>query len=259
LKILAIETTGKYGSASLIDDTGRVYSASSHTEMDHLRGIISLVDEALNAAGTAKAELTHIAASVGPGSFTGIRIGVTTVRTMSQMLGIPCIGVSSLEALSRRIDPEAYRQAGHGEIRIVPVINARRHQTYAGAWDGSGRAILEERQYMIEELLGILMGEENTAPEKQDNREFFTVFTGDGIDAYSEIIETTMPAGSFVFAPEEIRYQHSETVADIALEMASAGKTKGYDELMPEYMRLAEAEQRLKAGTLSDRIRKPVL
>ena len=83
-------------------------------------------------------------------------------------------------------------------------------------------------------------------------------FTGDGIDAYSDIIESTMPEGSFIFADEDLRYQHAESVAVIAHRKADAGETLTYDELMPEYMRLAEAEQRLRAGTLSDRIRKPV-
>ena len=75
MKILAIETTGKYGSASVIDETGRVFSAASSEEMNHLRGMITLIDEALREAGITKDELTHAAASVGPGSFTGRRAG----------------------------------------------------------------------------------------------------------------------------------------------------------------------------------------
>ena len=90
--------------------------------------------------------------------------------------------------------------------------------------------------------------------EYHDSKVFFT---GDGIDAYSDIIADNLPEGSFIFADEEIRYQHSEPVARIALKKAMAGEVLSYNELMPEYMRLAEAEQRLKAGTLSDRIRKP--
>ena len=66
-----------------------------------------------------------------------------------------------------------------------------------------------------------------------------------------------MPAGSYMLAAEEVRYQSAEAVAAIALRKAKEGETLSYDELMPEYMRLAEAEQRLKAGTLSDRIRVP--
>ena len=76
MNILAIETTGKYGSASVIKETGEVFSAISTEEMNHLKGMMILIDEAIREAGIDKSELTHIAASVGPGSFTGIRIGV---------------------------------------------------------------------------------------------------------------------------------------------------------------------------------------
>ncbi len=258
MKILAIETTGKYGSASVIDDDGHVFSASSDEEMNHLRGMITLIDEAVREAGVTKDELTHVAASVGPGSFTGIRIGVTTARIMSQMLGIPCVAVSTLEAMAVRALESAIPA---GALYVVPVINARRHQTYAGVYeavftsDGSRQAaipVMEEKQYMIEELL------EELKEKMSEHDGAVAFFTGDGIDAYGGIIESIMPEGSYLTADGELRYQHAESVAKIALRKAEAGDTLTYSGLMPEYMRLAEAEQRLRAGTLSDRIRKPV-
>ena len=258
MNILAIETTGKYGSASVINETGEVFSAVSTEEMNHLKGMMILIDEAIREAGIDKRELTHIAASVGPGSFTGIRIGVVTARVMAQMLDVPCVAVSSLEAMGERVLDAA---VSAGALYVVPVINARRHQTYAGVWEAEFTsdyeqktlcAVMEEKQYMIEELLDLL--KEKAAC--YDGATCF--FTGDGIDAYEDIIKDAMSEGSYVFAGEELRYQHAESVARIALKKAKAGKVLGYNELMPEYMRLAEAEQRLKAGTLSDRIRKPV-
>ncbi|MBQ1329641.1 MAG: tRNA (adenosine(37)-N6)-threonylcarbamoyltransferase complex dimerization subunit type 1 TsaB [Mogibacterium sp.] len=258
MNILAIETTGKYGSASVINETGEVFSAVSTEEMNHLKGMMILIDEAIREAGIDKSELTHIAASVGPGSFTGIRIGVVTARVMAQMLDVPCVAVSSLEAMGERVLDAA---VSAGALYVVPVINARRHQTYAGVWEAEFTsdyeqktlcAVMEEKQYMIEELLDLL--KEKAAC--YDGATCF--FTGDGIDAYEDIIKDAMSEGSYVFAGEELRYQHAESVARIALSKAKAGKVLGYNELMPEYMRLAEAEQRLKAGTLSDRIRKPV-
>lgn len=258
MNILAIETTGKYGSASVINETGEVFSAVSTEEMNHLKGMMILIDEAIREAGIDKSELTHIAASVGPGSFTGIRIGVVTARVMAQMLDVPCVAVSSLEAMGERVLDAA---VSAGALYVVPVINARRHQTYAGVWEAEFTsdyekktlcAVMEEKQYMIEELLDLL--KEKAAC--YDGATCF--FTGDGIDAYEDIIKDAMSEGAYVFAGEELRYQHAESVARIALKKAKAGKVLGYNELMPEYMRLAEAEQRLKAGTLSDRIRKPV-
>ena len=272
MNILAIETTGKYGSASVINEAGDVFSAISTEEMNHLKGMMTLIDEAIREAGTDKSELTHIAASVGPGSFTGIRIGVVTARVMAQMLGLPCIAVSSLEALGERALDDAISK---GSLYVVPIINARRHQTYSGVWEAEFTSdyehktlspVMEEKQYMIEDLLKAMSSRiaklENEAGGRVQSLKAMlgnaVYFTGDGIDAYKEIIDGSLPEGTYVYAGEDLRYQHAESVARIALKKAEAGSVLSYNELMPEYMRLAEAEQRLKAGTLSDRIRKPV-
>ena len=257
MKILALETTGKYGSAAVTDENGMVCSASSGEEMNHLRGMISLIDRAVTSAGISRRDLTHVAASIGPGSFTGIRIGVTTARTIAQMLGLPCIAVSSLEALAEGALSEAI---SGGALYVVPVINARRHQTYAAVYEAAYTSdsemqtlvpVMEERQYMIEELLAELI----KRLAAYDGA--CAYFTGDGIDAYEDIIRSEMPEGSYLFAGEDIRYQKAEAVAVIALAKAKAGDTVPYERLIPEYMRLAEAEQRLKEGTLSDKIRRP--
>lgn len=256
MNILALETTGKYGSAAVINDRGEVFTSASSAEMNHLKDIITISDEAIRLAGIKKSDLTHVAASAGPGSFTGIRIGVTTARTLSQMLDIPCIGVSSLEGMAYRVLEEADRS---GADLVAAVINARRHQTYAAVWEKvfaedagvtSLTELYEERQYMIEELLDIL----KTASSERGGAKVF--FTGDGIDAYGDIIRDTLPEGSYILADESIRYQDASSVARIAMRHAEAGRTSSYDELLPEYMRLSEAEQRLKSGTLSDKIRK---
>ena len=273
MKILAIETTGKYGSAAVIDETGTVHSAASYEEMNHLRGIISVIDDAIRSAGITKEELTHIAASIGPGSFTGIRIGVVTARTLSQMLDIPCIAVSTLEAMGQRVLDAAISA---GSLYVVPVINARRHQTYAAVYElksGPDREhhafapllapLMAEKQYMIEDLTEALCTKLAQKEAEAGGRVLSlsamlgnaVYLTGDGIDAYREIISSSLPEGCYIFADEELRYQHAESVARIALRRAEEGRLLSYDELMPEYMRLAEAEQRLRAGTLSDRIK----
>ena len=175
------------------------------------------------------------------------------------MLGIPCIAVSSLEAMAGRVLSEAIAA---GALYVVPVINARRHQTYAGAWqavftsDGENQSIISEmpeKQYMIEDLLAELT---DKAAEKGAK----VFFTGDGIDAYEDIIRNAFGEKEIgdllILADEGIRYQDAGSVAEIALTKAEKGDTLTYDRLLPEYMRLSEAEQRLRDGTLSDKIRK---
>lgn len=239
--ILALETTGKYGSAAVIDENGTCYTASNHEAMNHLTDILQLADACMRKAGKDKSHLTHVAASVGPGSFTGIRIGVSMARAAGQVLGIPCISVSSLEGLAVR----AAAQTDEADY-ICAVINARRHQTYAGIWrvrDDGLSAVLPEKQYMIEEVLA------ETA--KLDGMGYWI---GDGIDAYESIIRDALPESGYRLADAPGRYPNAEPVAKIALEKAKRGDTGEYGNLLPNYMRMSEAEMRLRNGTLSRKI-----
>lgn len=238
--ILAIETTGKYCSAAIVDESGNVTATTSMSEMNHLKDIISLIDETLEEVGISKSEITHVAASVGPGSFTGIRIGVTIARTMSQMLGVTCVSVPTLEAMVTGAHSIDCRY-------VCAIINARRRQTYAMLCemdaDGRSKVILPAKQYMIEEVCDCI--------SKLDGK---VKFTGDGIDAYENIISDMLEEGSYELEPVESRYQDSKNVALLARARAMCDMTVSYNELMPEYMRKSEAEMRLEEGTLSKKI-----
>lgn len=265
MKILAIETTGKYGSAAVIGDDKAAYSIYSENEMNHLQDIISISDAALKQAGISKNELTHVAASIGPGSFTGIRIGVTTARTLAQMLGIPCIEVSSLDGMRDRAMEEA---RANGCSIVLATINARRHQTYAGVWKCKENftstdeeckesftsadkeckeyfTLCEENQYIIEDLLDKIA---------EYGEKIYVI--GDGIDAYGEIIAEKLEKCGYFLAKEDNRYQSAENIANIALNKARNNEILQYSELIPNYMRLSEAEQRLQEGKLSEKITK---
>ena len=255
MNILALETTGKYGSAAVIRDNDAPVVAFSNNEMSHLQDIISMSQAALDQAGISKKDLTHVAASVGPGSFTGIRIGVTTARTLGQMLEIPCIAVSSLEGMEYRVEDFAIEnECG----LVLAIINARRNQTYAGMWSvkydvdevtTTAEPVCEERQYMIDEVLEL-------AKTKMKELGTRLMITGDGVDAYGDIIGNMLEEGSYVIADEELRYQSADAVVELAKFRADADETVKFDDLMPNYMRLSEAEQRLKEGTLSEKISK---
>ena len=260
--ILALETTGKYGSASVLKYGEQAVTVTSENEMNHLKDVISMSAAALEEAGITKNDITHIAASVGPGSFTGIRIGVTTARTLAQMLGLPCVAISSLEGMEYRVEDAAI---DNNCAMILAIINARRNQTYAGLWKIDydvdtattvSEPATEERQYMIDEILELAKSglTEINETDRGNPRKIF--ITGDGIDAYRTIIEETLLEDSYVLADEELRYQSADAVAELAALSIQAGRMVDYRELRPEYMRLSEAEQRLKEGTLSSKISK---
>ena len=247
--ILAIDTTGKYGSAAVIDKNGKCFTCSSKNEMNHLKDIVIIIDGCLKKAGIDKKEITHIAASIGPGSFTGIRIGVTAARTAAQALDIPCIAVPTLEVIGMAYEKSPFNDCD----MICATINARRGQTYAALWSTCKTEcefpfseILPQKQYMMVDLL-----------DEISKRTGKTFFCGDGSDIYADVIEKRINKEFIRIADENIRYQNAENVAKLALSMIKKGE-KGipYNKLLPEYMRKSEAEMRLENGTLSRRIRK---
>ncbi len=98
MKILTIDTSGEFATVTVTDtDSKKTVTEVSHDVMSHLRLLIPMIQKALDKAGIKKEEITHIAAAVGPGSFTGIRIGLATAKVMAQMMNLPIIPLSSLE------------------------------------------------------------------------------------------------------------------------------------------------------------------
>ena len=286
MHILAIETTGAHASAALIDEYGKVAEESSQGTLNHLQQLVPMIERLLEKENVKKSELTAIAASQGPGSFTGIRIGVSTARALSQALEIPAIPVPTLKAF-------AYNAEGYSGI-ICPVFDARRSQVYAGAYMWHGGEILElvaGAAYDLADYLAELARAVRwlisgglspcglaacAVPERIPELTFY----GDGVpvygekikewqasspvcDAESETLEESLRGsggtgcvggvlGSLQvkFAEGEMACQRASSVARLALEIYKDGGQVGYQDLLPNYMRKSEAERKLADGTL---------
>ncbi len=244
--ILGIETTGREGSVCLLraenaeggEKCGNRIISSKKIEgsMSHLRELIPSISEVLSAAGVSKDEISYIASSVGPGSFTGIRIGVSTARALSQALELKqAIAVPTLTGFKYK--EEAIKAASEG-ITICAIINARRGQVY-----GMVEGYLPDGAYMLTDVLKVIK-EQVFA----DGRE--VLFFGDGIDAYESPIDDELAGlGKYSFSEAPSRYQDAASVALCAAENIDKYLVKSED-LLPDYMRKAEAEQKLEAGQL---------
>ena len=215
----------------------------------HLQNLTPQIDQILKENGLKAGDLTAVAVSHGPGSFTGIRIGVSTARALAQILNIPCIAVSSLEGLALRA-----QEAADG-LLICPALDARRKQVYGAAYemkDGELVCRIEEASCLMTEFLEKIdrYGAENGGDSKPFER---ILFLGDGIDTCGEIIEAWASERPYriLYAPKESRYQDAETVALRGLQLYRRGKACDYMDLQPEYLRMAEAEKKLK-----DRLKK---
>ena len=261
--ILAIETTGAFASVALAKSEGAEFEVLAHVQgndrFSHLQNLTPQIQEVLAAAGRAVADkaagqavaadsalslddVAAIAVSQGPGSFTGIRIGVSTARALAQIKGVPCVAVSSLQALAQRASGTD-RGPEKGWL-VCPIFDARRSQVYGGGYFFD--EAIDAGPYTIEEF----MDEVAMSGHRK------VLFMGDGVDAYGDKIRETTGAGEgtakpqfagmeIAFAPEEIRYQDATTVARIGARLFAEGKTCTYEELQPNYMRQAEAERKL--------------
>ncbi len=258
--ILAIETTGPLASVALsgvwapptegLDPEEGILELVNHTHYSHLEEIAPMVLEILETADMEFPDLDAIAVSRGPGSFTGIRIGLATAKAFAQVWGKPLICVPTLAAF-------AYANAGPGSIEgfpqesaplICPLFDARRSQVYAGVYrPGCREALLSDGAYDVPvylEKLSALLQEGQTA-----------LFFGDGADAYRETLENSgIP---HVFAPQHKQFQLASSDLRLAMELYQEGFLTDVYHAEPEYLRQAEAERKLKAGELGKKKARP--
>ena len=176
--------------------------------------------------------LDAIAVSEGPGSFTGLRIGMATVKGLAQIWNKPVVQVPTLAAFS--FGEYSWLDADKRYL-ICPVFDARRSQVYASAYPyGSDAAVIEGAPYALDEYLKILKGISVNYDE--------VVFFGDGSVAYHDALDDCETPHRF--APEEDRYQLAENDARLAMKLFAEGKTCSCYDCEPNYMREAEAERK---------------
>jgi len=251
--ILAFETTGAHASVALIDRKGNVFEQSSENVLNHLTSLIPITENLMKKNGINLNDISCVAASAGPGSFTGIRIGVSSARAIAQAAKIPCISVPTLKSF-------LYNIKGFTGI-VCPILDARRCQVYGGAFtlEESTREIkerVESGAYDLTEYLQLLSIEINKLKSSSDlNQAARIMFFGDGIEIYKEEIESWHNKSlnediRIEFADKSNRFQKASSVAKLALKLYNEGKQVSYDNLMPIYMRKAEAERKLEQGRL---------
>ena len=256
MSLLAIETTGPYCSVALVDDAGDLEELNGHEKLNHLSQLTPMIEALLDRAGLDVADLSAIAVSTGPGSFTGIRIGVTTARALSQAAGVPVIPVPTLPAFGLGESPESEEGGdgslpGAGPLVVCPILDARRSQVYGGAYAAYAE-VVPAGPYKLEDYLQQLTGLALKDPETGEVTpldEF--LFVGDGVEKYAEqIMAWAEETGNGIEG--QAVYQSAGNVVEYALDLLAAveeGELSAeevllpYDKVEPNYMRMAEAER----------------
>ena len=228
MKILALETSAKSASAAVVEDGAILAESAVNTGLTHSQTLMPMLCGMLDAARLNLSDMGLIAVSRGPGSFTGIRIGIGAAKGLAQGLSIPCFGVSTLEGL-------AFLYRGLRGL-VCPVMDARCGQVYGALFEvGGGRVtrLTEDAALPAEEMACLC---------RKQKKQIFLV--GDGAQmCYNK---TEFKAFTPFLLEEPLRQQHASGVAKAAAAAFARGQAVTAAELLPLYLRLPQAERELR-------------
>lgn len=230
MKILALETSAKSASAAVTQDGAVLASAYQCSGLTHSRTLMPMVEAMLQNAELSMAEMDAVAVAAGPGSFTGLRIGVAAAKGLAWAAEKPCCGVSTLEGMAenlRHLD----------NTLVICAMDARRSQIYNALFLADGgalRRLTPDCAIALSELLGQLR-------HLHFEREPSVVVLGDGAELCRDYLaENGYPCR---LAPPQLLRQNAVGVALAAERKAAAGGLIPAQELTPVYLRLSQAER----------------
>ncbi len=226
-RIIAVETSGRRGSVAVAEGKRRLAEECFPTDRDHARELIPAVDRACRAAGWSPRDLQHCYLSIGPGSFTGLRVAVTFARHLSLAVGARICAVPTLDVIAENVHP-----VRDGVARLAVVLDAKRGQVFGGIYeprpDGAGRPfwrrVAGPRLVTPAELLAAVPA---------------VVVIGEGAEYHRAAIET---AGAAI-ASEQWWWPTAACVHELGMGLAAEGRFTPLRDLVPFYLRRPEAEE----------------
>lgn len=222
MKILAIDTATRACSVAVTHDSTLVTEINLVSKTTHSRHLMELIDRSLKIGGYSLSEMEGYAVTVGPGSFTGLRIGLSVIKGLCSVTKRPVAGVSTLDALAYDIPYPAFN--------IIAMVDARKGEVYTASYRSEEGGVHKTS------------GEEVLRPEEVlDGIDEKTIFIGSGSTTYRELIMERAGGKALFLHPSrnEIR---ASTVARLALERFEAGDTDDLSTLVPFYIRRSDAE-----------------
>ena len=223
--ILAFETSAKAASVALLEDGKLLGESYQNTGLTHSQTLMVMAENLLSQCGKTAEDVTAAAVAAGPGSFTGVRIGVAAAKGFAWGREIPCYGVSTLEAMALSL--------GAYQGYVCPCMDARRSQVYNALFyvnQGQIRRIREDRAISLAEL---------GAELKSLKEPIFLVGDGSNL-CYNTLLESVP---NLVLPPEHRMHQRAGGVGLAAQKQAETGDPGDANALTPNYLRLSQAER----------------
>jgi tRNA threonylcarbamoyladenosine biosynthesis protein TsaB len=245
MRILGLDTSTSVASVAISED-GRIVAEDfyprqgtaerSGAKSNHAEIILPLIDSVLQRAGIGLNNVAGIAASIGPGSFTGVRIGLSTVKGLAYGTGMPAVGISTLQAIAARV-------AGFEGI-VCPILDARKGEVYAAVFRKDGdqlERLAEDALMPILSFLKELRGVGKAAP---------CLFIGDGVTACGPLLQRAADL-QICFAEEEGMPSVAASIALLSERQLIDDRPVELEDLAPVYLHRPECESRMKATVSS--------
>jgi tRNA threonylcarbamoyladenosine biosynthesis protein TsaB len=227
MKLLAVESATLSGGAAILDGDRLLGEITLNIAITHSERLLAAVDRLLSDCGLAPADLEGLAVSVGPGSFTGLRVGLATVKGLAMALDLPIAPVPTLDALAARLP--------FADAPVCPILDARKNEVYLSLYRWRGDRMCREREYLA--LPPELAAAGLTAP---------VILLGDGIEACRPWLDGQ--GDGIRIAPAAQRLPTAATVAELGHAVLAAGDGVGAEALVPLYLRPSEAELKARRG-----------
>mgnify|MGYP000921129505 CR=1 FL=1 len=228
MKVLGLDTSTMMTTCAVLDDENLLGEYSLNQDMTHSENLVPMIKEILDNLNLEVSDIDLYGVSLGPGSFTGLRIGIATVKSLAHVFNKPIVGISTLEGLAFNLV--------HGGP-IVPMIDARRNRIYTGIYKWQkGRLIniLKPSIMEMEELLELLDKDYNNI-----------MVNGNGALLYKEKIENSLK-DKVKISPISLNSCKAASIAELALLNRHEENQYNYYNLVPDYLRESQAQRELR-------------
>ncbi|HZK44417.1 MAG TPA: tRNA (adenosine(37)-N6)-threonylcarbamoyltransferase complex dimerization subunit type 1 TsaB [Syntrophomonadaceae bacterium] len=236
--ILAIDSATPCAGVALVNKEKVLYEESANFKRTHSEILMPMVDRAFKTCECSLDDVSAIAVTVGPGSFTGLRIGMGTVKGLGLGSGKPIIVVSTLETI-------AFNLSGH-QAMVGVLLDARKQEVYSSIYDVSGKfpsALTDEQAISPEGFVELAL----EMKEKQSYSQI--ILLGDGYYPYQDYFKSAF-GKMLIPTPSHLMLPRAGALGNLAINKADKGEFTDVFALKPIYLRLSEAEYKLKKGAL---------
>ena len=243
MKILAIDTSSKRCSVCIYEDSHVIINLNNDDEKTHSVKLMPMVDQAFKETGLSLDDISLLACCIGPGSFNGVRIGISTVKAFADVKNIPVVGITSLESLAYNVihDNSSVNTIDEKKTLICSLIDAKNNNVYCGLYYYNEKMNLIE--IFAEDISVTIEKIKNTFVK---NNFSDIIFVCDGAETYKNTIEDNFKNENICICEGESNFQCSPSLAKAGLQKYNEGNYGDSNSIFPVYLRKSQAERALE-------------